>query len=245
MPRMRPAIEARLMLPAEAAAVSMRPVLATPPTETQEMIKKLYVATTNPGKLRDFAVAAQLHNFSIEPLPGLEAIPPAPEDEPTFEGNACAKALYYSCFLPGETVLADDSGLEVEVLDGAPGVRSARYAADFGFLSDSQDSVDVRNNLFLLKQLSGIPEAQRQGRYFCALAAAQSSKILHTAYGYVRGLILTAPRGAGGFGYDPLFYLPHLKRTMAEIDLQTKAELSHRGNALRALLAKFPVERPA
>ena len=201
------------------------------------MARTLYVASTNPGKLRDFALAAAAHGMLILPLPGLEAIEPPPEDAPTFEENAREKAIYYSWFLPGEIVLADDSGLEVDILKGAPGVRSARYAADAGFRAAAAD--DVNNNLFLLQQLAGVPDSERGGRYRCVLAAAQDSTSLMTAQGTVDGSILSSPRGSGGFGYDPLFYLRALDRTMAEMDDQARWTLSHRGHAFRALLQHF------
>jgi XTP/dITP diphosphohydrolase len=201
------------------------------------MARTLYVASSNPGKLRDFALAAAAHDMLILPLPGLEAIEPPAEDALTFEENAREKAIYYSWFLPGEIVLADDSGLEVDILKGAPGVRSARYAADAGFRAASTD--DVNNNLFLLQQLTGIPDAERGGRYCCVLAAAQDSTTLVTAQGAVEGRILSVPRGSGGFGYDPLFYLPSFDRTMAEMDDQAKWALSHRGHAFRGLLQHF------
>jgi XTP/dITP diphosphohydrolase len=197
----------------------------------------LDAATSNPGKLRDFAAAAaEERDVSIRPLPGLDRIPPPPEDEPTFEGNARTKAIYYSRFLPGAIVLADDSGLEVDALDGEPGVRSARFAADAGFVTYTGTNTDPRNNLYLLTRLEDVPTAQRNARYRCVLAAARDGECLLTAEGSVSGQILTAPRGEGGFGYDPLFYLPELGKTMAEIDLATKHQLSHRGRALRALL---------
>ena len=202
------------------------------------MFGKLYIASTNPGKLRDFAAAAEAHGLSILPLPGLDTVTPPAEDEDTFAGNARKKAAFYSRLLPGEIVLADDSGLEVDALNGAPGVRSARYAADAGFLSNSDLPPDARNNLFLLEQLSGIPEADRGAGYRCVLTAARDSQLLLTGEGSVAGRILTAPRGTGGFGYDPLFYLPEIGQTMAEIDLEKKDRLSHRGKALRALLAQ-------
>ena len=201
------------------------------------MARTLYVASTNPGKLRDFALAAAAHGLLILPLPGLEAIEPPPEDAPTFEENAREKATYYSWFLPGEIVLADDSGLEVDILKGAPGVRSARYAADAGFRAAATD--DVNNNLYLLQQLAGVPDSERGGRYRCVLAAAQDSTSLATAQGTVEGSILSSPRGSGGFGYDPLFYLRALDRTMAEMDDQARWALSHRGHAFRALLQHF------
>ena len=197
----------------------------------------LYVATSNPGKLRDFAVAAEEERDSqIQPLPGLDRIAPPSEDESTFEGNARRKAIYYSHFLPGEIVLADDSGLEVDALNGEPGVRSARYAADAEVVTDKDTNIDERNNLYLLSRLQDSLPSQHTARYRCALAAARDGICLHTVEGTVLGEILTAPRGNGGFGYDPLFYLPELDKTMAEIDLTTKHRFSHRGRALRALL---------
>ena len=205
------------------------------------MSKTLYVASTNPGKLRDFAAASAVHDLAIAPVPGLDQIPAAPEDEMTFEGNARAKAIYYSRYLPGEIVLADDSGLEVDALNGAPGVRSARYAADAGMTDspDANDNSDVWNNMLLLTNMASVPEGERNGRYRCVLAAAQNGECLLTASGSVEGEILTAPRGTGGFGYDPLFYLPELGLSMAEIDLETKHALSHRGRAFRALLTEL------
>jgi XTP/dITP diphosphohydrolase len=198
------------------------------------MARSLYVASTNPGKLRDFAIAAEAHDTRILPLPGLAAIEPPAEDGPTFEDIAREKAIYYSRFLPGEIVLADDSGLEVDALQGAPGVHSARYAADAGFHADA--SVDTNNNLFLLQQLARVPDNERGARYQCVLAAARDGAVLLSAQGTVEGRILSAPRGSNGFGYDPLFYLPARACTMAEMDDQTKWTLSHRGHAFRVLL---------
>lgn len=199
----------------------------------------LYAATSNPGKLRDFAVAAEDLNVGIEPLPGLNKISAPSEDEPTFAGNARVKAIYYSGFAPGELVVADDSGLEVDALSGEPGIRSARYADDAGFVANEPVSTDQRNNLYLLSKLNNIPANKRQARYRCVLAAARDGVCLLTSEGTVEGEILNQPRGQGGFGYDPLFYLPSLKKTMAEIDLATKHKISHRGKALRALLLRF------
>jgi len=199
----------------------------------------LYVATTNPGKLRDFTVAAEAEGIAIYPLPGLKDIPAPAEDEPDFEGNAQVKAVHYSRFLPGEIVLADDSGLEVDALRGEPGVRSARYADDAGFVTDTGTNTDERNNQYLLARLKGVSGEGRSARYRCVLVAVRGGECLLTAEGTVEGEILIVPRGAGGFGYDPLFYLPELGQTMAEIDLATKHWLSHRGQALRALMAKM------
>jgi XTP/dITP diphosphohydrolase len=207
------------------------------------MALHLYVATSNQGKLRDFRIAAEAHNVVIEPLPGLERIPAPVEDGCTFLANATIKALYYSQFAPKELVMADDSGLEVDVLGGAPGVRSARFAADAGIVDspDANDNTDVWNNVVLLQRMGGVAEFARVARYRCVLAVAQDNILLHTAEGKVEGFITEAPRGTGGFGYDPLFYLPDLDCTMAEVDLETKHTLSHRGRAFAALLPKLVV----
>jgi len=199
---------------------------------------RLYVATTSKGKLRDFGTAADAHGLAIEPLPGLDAIPAPEEDGHTFHENAALKAVYYSQFAKGEIVLADDSGLEVDFLDGAPGVRSARFGADAGIVDspDANDNSDVWNNLVLLQSLKGIPAEQRTARYRCVLVAARDGAPICTAEGSVEGLILDTPRGTGGFGYDPLFFLPELYCTMAELDLEIKHSLSHRGRAFVALL---------
>jgi len=196
----------------------------------------IYAATTNAGKLRDFAVAAADGGIVVEPLAKLREFAAPEEDQPTFEGNARLKAAYYSRFATG-LVLADDSGLEVGPLDGEPGVRSARYALDAGFAGPREATMDERNNLYLLERMNGI--GQRAARYRCVLALAQTGMVLFTAEGSVEGEILTAPRGSGGFGYDPLFYLPELGRTMAEISLEEKHILSHRGRAFRALLPQL------
>jgi XTP/dITP diphosphohydrolase len=210
----------------------------------------LYIASTNPGKLRDFAAAAAQYaprsandRIDLAPLPNLKDIPPPDEDQPTFEGNARLKAVFYSQHLPGQIVLADDSGLEVDALHGVPGVRSARYADDHGLQpSPGQSSPadpDYRNNLCLQQALINIP-GPHPARYRCVLAAARDGQILCTAQGSVEGEILSAPRGTEGFGYDPLFYLPALHKTMAELDIDTKLTFSHRGRAFAALLESLP-----
>jgi XTP/dITP diphosphohydrolase len=206
---------------------------------------RLYVATTNSGKLRDFAHAAEGHLLGgtpvdVEPLPGLKEIAAPPEDEPSFEANARVKALYYSRFVPGLLVVADDSGLEVDALNGRPGVRSARYAEDLNFPCAPIFTLDERNNAALLRAMDGIREARRQARYRCVLALARDGEGVATAEGAVEGRILTAPRGAAGFGYDPIFLIPEQNRTMAELDPATRLDLSHRGRALRALLEQLP-----
>lgn len=207
--------------------------------------RTLYVATGNVGKLLDFATAAVTvgAGWKIEPLPGLAEIAAPAEDGTTFEENAQAKALYYGAFLPGEYVLADDSGLEVDALDGAPGVYSARYAERLGVAAVPNASKYARpdqlNNACLLLQIVAGKQAIRTARYRCALAVAYKGAIISQSQGTVEGEILSEPRGTNGFGYDPLFYLPQLKRTMAELDRETRLEISHRGAALHNLLKLF------
>jgi XTP/dITP diphosphohydrolase len=205
------------------------------------MAVRLFTATTNQGKLRDFRAAASAFPADIEPLPGLDRIAAPEEDGDTFAANAALKATYYSRFAPGELVLADDSGLEVDALNGAPGVRSARFAADSGLVDspDANDNTDVWNNIVLLQRMANVPADRRTGRYRCVLACARDGEILETAEGSVEGMVLGAPRGTSGFGYDPLFYLPSFDRTMAEIDIETKLKVSHRGRALAALLERM------
>jgi XTP/dITP diphosphohydrolase len=214
---------------------------------------RIYVATSNPGKLRDFAYAANgdstastksrfsngSEQIEIHPLPGLAGIPAPPEEEPSFEANARAKAIYYSHHAPGSYVLADDSGLEVTCLDDAPGVRSARYAEDQRFPSAPGSTLDERNNAALLRALDNVPDPCRQARYRCVLALAFDGSVLTTAEGSLEGSILVAPQGEHGFGYDPLFFLPEFGRTMAELDLPERLSVSHRGRALRALLTSL------
>ncbi len=195
----------------------------------------LYVATTNPGKLRDFA-SALTPGITLLPLPGLASMPEAPEDEPTFLGNATSKALFYSALSPGLTVLADDSGLEVDALSGAPGVRSARYADDQNYTTRRPLPPDQRNNLCLLDALASTRESDRTARYRCVLALVRDGELLATASGSVEGEILAVPRGNGGFGYDPLFLLPDEGRTMAELAPEERHDFTHRGRALAALL---------
>ncbi len=194
----------------------------------------LYAATSNPGKLRDFSAHAD-----VQPLPDLAAIPPPPEDARTFAENARAKAIYYSQHSPGLLVLADDSGLEVDALAGAPGVRSARYADDHNYVTRRPLPTDQRNNLCLLDALATTRDDHRQARFRCALAIARDGAILAEAEGTVEGEILAIPRGNAGFGYDPLFLLPDLGVTLAELNPSEKLALSHRGRALEALLPKL------
>jgi len=199
----------------------------------------LYAATSNPGKLGEFATSASTVGFEVLVLPGLAAMPEPVEDAPTFMGNAEKKAIAYSLLAPGLLVFADDSGLEAEALGGQPGVRSARFADDLGFKAHSTALKDERNNRCLLSLLSQLPNASHSARFVCALALARSGKVLLRAEDEVSGLLLSAPRGKDGFGYDPLFLLPALGLTMAEIPREQKWQIGHRGRAFRGLLASL------
>lgn len=200
-------------------------------------MSKIYLATTNPGKLREFQEAAQQFALKLESLPGLNSFPPAIEDGLTFEENARIKAEHYSRFLPGELVVAEDSGLAVDQLDGAPGVHSARYAS----LLHSQaaghtNSDDEENNRVLISQLERLPAGKHAGKYVCVIAVASEGRTVACFTGESPGELLTMPRGTGGFGYDPLFFFPALGKTFAELTLEQKRQHSHRGKAFRQLL---------
>lgn len=199
------------------------------------MQTRVLVATSNPGKLRDFAGAAQAHGIAIAPIPGFSSLPPVVEDGATFEANARKKAEGYSRAVPGELVIADDSGLEVDALNGAPGVHSARYAADEPHRAES-NTEDEANNARVLRELAGAPREKRTARFVCVIAAARGGKTLKTFRGSAEGVILDAPRGNNGFGYDPLFYFPQIGKTFAELSSVEKAQHSHRGAAFRGFL---------
>jgi XTP/dITP diphosphohydrolase len=158
------------------------------------------------------------------------------EDGDTFEDNARIKAEHYSRSSPGDVVLADDSGLAVDALGGAPGVHSARYAAVAGSSVPHGNSDDEDNNRLLISQLQSLDPDRRTGRFVCVLAAAKDGTTLAVFHGDVQGQLLTAPRGDQGFGYDPLFFFPQLGKTFAEISAEEKAKHSHRGRAFRKFL---------
>lgn len=215
-------------------------------------MKRVLVATSNPGKIRDLVGAAAAHNVSVKPLPDFAALPSVVEDGATFEANARKKAEHYSKYAEGELVIADDSGLQVDALGGAPGVRSARYAADehpgqYGagrndlagnaraFLHTA-NSDDLANNARLLRELHDVPEEFRTARFVCVIAAARNGHTLATFEGHAEGVILRAPRGDNGFGYDPLFYFEQIGKTFAELPVEEKARYSHRGSAFRQFL---------
>ena len=181
---------------------------------------RLYCATTNPGKLREFQKALS-DAFEVESLPGLESISSCEETGTTFEENAIQKALYYSRYCDGP-LFVDDSGLEVDALGGAPGVYSARFAGP--------DATDEANNRLLLDRMRGV--ADRTARFVCVVALAKAGNLLRTFRGEVEGALLEEPRGQNGFGYDPLFFYPPFGCTFGEAPLERKMEVSHRAQAL-------------
>ena len=173
-------------------------------------------------------MAVKSARIGIELLPGFKQLPPALEDGATFEENAIRKALHYSPHAAG-LLFADDSGLEVEALGGAPGVYSARFSGPH--------ATDDSNNRLLLEKLRGA--ANRKARFVCAIALVEGERVIGVYHGAVEGEILDEPRGAGGFGYDPLFYCPAFGCTFGEATAQQKLSLSHRGQAVRAMLASL------
>jgi XTP/dITP diphosphohydrolase len=187
---------------------------------------RLYCATGNPGKLREFRLAAQgRSDIEIELLPNFENLPPCIETGATFEENALLKARHYGPYAPG-LLFADDSGLEVDALGGAPGVYSARFAGP--------NATDEENNRLLLERLSGTTD--RAARFVCAIALVENGQVRGVFHGAVEGVITKQPVGTGGFGYDPLFYFPPFACTLGEATAEQKLSVSHRGQALRAML---------
>ena len=193
----------------------------------QAPIRRLVIATGNPGKLREFSSLLDGLPFELTSSAELELSSPE-ETGTTFRANALLKARH-AASLSASAAVADDSGLEVDALGGAPGIYSARYA---GLGAD-----DAANNAKLMRDLAGIPPERRGARYRCALAFVESVADAQPLIAEAdwQGFILDAPRGGGGFGYDPYFWLPDLNKTAAELTPAEKNRLSHRGNALRVL----------
>ena len=195
---------------------------------------KLLLASSNPGKLREYQALAG--SFSGAPivelalLPGVESFPKFDESAPTFAENAAGKALHYSRFaeLP---VMADDSGLVVSALDGAPGVHSARYAGPHA--GDADRVAKLLGEL----RARGVPD--RAARFVCVIAVAQRGRMLAVVSDFVAGELLEAPRGTQGFGYDPVFFYAPFGRSFAELSREEKNQVSHRGKALRKILDFF------
>jgi len=206
-------------------------------------MRRVLIATSNPGKLRDFAGAAQVHGIEIAGIPNFASLPTPVEDGKTFEENARKKAEEYSLAAAEEIVVADDSGLEVDALHGAPGVHSARYAADEPHLADANTD-DEANNARVLRELAQVSPEKRTGRFVCVLAAARNGKTLAIFRGTAEGIILDAPRGTNGFGYDPLFYFPQIHKTFAELSPEEKSQYSHRGAAFRQFLDWYEKQFP-
>jgi XTP/dITP diphosphohydrolase len=197
---------------------------------------KLYLASSNPGKLGEFRALAEAcapglrceTEAQIELLPGFASLASFEEDAPTFAENAAGKALHYSRLSEG-LVFADDSGLVVPALGGAPGVHSARYA---GPHATNEERIAK-----LLGALDGKVGGQRAAHFVCALALAERGRAIAVVTARVDGDILEAPQGSGGFGYDPVFYFPPLKKTFADLPPEEKNHISHRGKAFRKVLA--------
>jgi XTP/dITP diphosphohydrolase len=196
-------------------------------------VRPLVFATRNPGKLvelRQLLAGAAVLGIEEAAARIGRAIPEVDEDADTFAGNAAKKARQVSA-ATGLPALGDDSGLEVDALGGAPGVWSARYAGP--------DASDAANNAKLLAALRGVPPERRTARFRAVLALADAAGPLGdaviTAHGACDGVVLEAPRGTGGFGYDPLFLVPSLGQTFAELGLGTKGEMSHRARAMQAM----------
>ena len=194
---------------------------------------RLFCATGNPGKAREFALAAG-ERIAIQPLPDYRAIAPCVEDGATFAENAIIKARHYGAHASG-LLFADDSGLEVDALGGAPGVFSSRFSGP--------GANDEANNRLLVEKLRGVEE--RRARFVCAIALVDNGQLAGVYTGSVEGIILDAPRGAGGFGYDPLFYYASFGCTFGEVEGERKFAVSHRGQALRAMLQALASLNPS
>jgi XTP/dITP diphosphohydrolase len=189
---------------------------------------QIFLASSNPGKLREYRVLAGDSPIEVELLPNFSEIPVFEETAPTFAENSAGKAMHYSRFATG-IVLADDSGLVVPALGGAPGVLSARYAGP-----DASDAERVQKLLCEMRELEG---AARRARFVCITSLAQSGCPLAVLSDSAEGFITREPKGAGGFGYDPIFFFPQLGRTYAEITREEKNQYSHRGKAFGKTIA--------
>lgn len=198
------------------------------------MTKPLLIATRNEKKQQELQTLIQPLGWRVLTLRDFPDCPDVEEDGLTFEANAGKKAVAASLY-SGLLTLADDSGLEVDAMNGRPGVYSARYARGEG-------STDEENLLKVLEEMQGVPENRRTARFVCAAAVALKEDILFSTRGTVEGILTTAPRGEGGFGYDPIFYYPPFGKTLAEVPSSDKHTVSHRGKAL-AQVIEFLRER--
>ena len=191
------------------------------------MSKKLIFATTNEGKMKEIRMILSDLGMPILSMKEAGIHVEVVEDGTTFEENALIKATEIAKEVENCIVLADDSGLEIDYLNGEPGIYSARYAGE-------NTSYDIKNNM-LLERLAGVPAEERTARFVCAIAAAFPDGTTEVVRGTIEGQIGYEMAGENGFGYDPIFYVPEYKCTTAEMDPETKNQLSHRGNALRAM----------
>lgn len=194
------------------------------------MARTLVIATRNRKKFREMADILEGLDLDVRSLEDFPAVPPVPETAETFDQNARAKALAYAG-ATGQWALADDSGLEVDALDGRPGVRSSRWGG--------REGDDELNNRTLLDALAACPKDAWTARYRCVVALATPDRVLLTAQGACEGRITDRPAGSNGFGYDPYFFVPSTGCTMAELAPEEKNRLSHRGRALRALKSRL------
>ncbi len=193
-------------------------------------MKQVVIATKNKGKAKDFEALFQPLGFEVVTMFDVAPDMEIEETGTTFEENAVLKAETLAKEL-NMIVIADDSGLAVDALDGAPGVYSARYAGDHD---------DEANIVKVLENLAGVPEEKRTARFMCALAIAGPEMDTTTVFGTCEGVILQEKRGTNGFGYDPIFFVPELGRAMAELTPEEKGAISHRGNAIRKLAEALP-----
>lgn len=200
--------------------------------------RQIVLATGNPGKCREIRQALGDLPVAVVPLSELPVIDEPVEDGATFADNARLKALYYAAHT-GHWALADDSGLVVDALGGAPGVHSARFAADRCPADAGRDAIDRANNTRLLDDLHSTPDPQRTARFVCHLALADPQRVLLEACGTIEGQIGRDARGENGFGYDPLFVVPELGCTTAELPPEAKNAISHRGQAVKAFRARL------
>jgi len=185
---------------------------------------RILLASSNPGKLREYRELAEGSALDISLLPGFAQLPAFEEAAPTFAENAVGKAIHYSRFT-GEIVLTEDSGLVVPALGGAPGIHSARYAGPDGTHEDC-----IRK---LLREMEGLKGNERRARFVCVTAIARRERVMAVVSDFANGLITTEPHGVGGFGYDPVFFVPQIGRTFAEASPEEKNQHSHRGKAFR------------
>lgn len=194
--------------------------------------RKILVATTNPGKIVELRamLGTVLQWLSLSDF---GEIPEITEDGATFAENARKKALGYAK-ATGVWTIADDSGLVVDALGGAPGVKSARFSGDKQASAD-RTLIDHRNIAKVLELLEGVPQEQRTARFVCRLCLSSPEKVLLETEGTLEGLIIDREIGSQGFGYDPIFFVPHLNKTIAELTREQKNAISHRGNAIRKL----------